>query len=156
MASFISATEAADYQNAMGNLHDTFKRPIIIFQTAQQTIISTNPNHNFLYPSDSSNSSSNDVVSNVVVSGNYFARIHYESEQKTRILRAGYDNVSEQVDVEDKAGKVKLIFDADTYAIVKNCTRVTFDSGIYQVVSDARPHGVIGTQFFNLNLKPLS
>ncbi len=156
MASFVTDSDVADYQNAMTNLHDSFKRPIIIFQTALQTIISTNVNHNFLYPSDSTNSSSNDVVTNTVVSGNYYARIHYTPEQKTRILKAGHEKGNEQVVVEDKAGSVKLIFDAPTYAIVRSCTRITFDSGIYEVVSDQRPHGVIGTQFFNLYLRPLS
>ncbi len=156
MASFVTDSDVADYQNAMTNLHDSFKRPIIIFQTALQTIISTNVNHNFLYPSDSSNSSSNDIVSNVVVSGNYYARIHYEPNQKTKFLEAGHREGNEQIGVKDKMGEVKLIFDADTYAIVKTCTRVTFDSGIYEVLSDPRPHGVIGTQFFNLYLRPLS
>ncbi len=156
MASFVTDSEIASYQSAMSQLHDTFKRPIIIYQSPSQTIVTTNVNHNFLYPSSEDNISQNTDVANTVVSGLYYARIHYWHEQKTDFLKNNNNDSSEQINVRRKEGSVKLVLDENAYNIIKTCRRVTFDSGVYQVESDPRPHGVIGVQFWNLYLKPLN
>lgn len=155
--SLVSLSDAGDYQTAMQQLHATFARPITIYQTATQMVIATSPTHNFLYP-DTPNNPNNTQVSDIVSSGVYLARIHYAKEQKTEIYENSElgANKVEQLNVKNKIGDVKIILDATGFAVAQTCTRVLFDSMVYQIRSDPRPHGVVGVYFYNLYLTPLS
>lgn len=156
--SYVSTSMSGSFQNAMQSLHATFARPIIIYQAGQQTVIYSNPNHNFLYPDTSNNTGVNTQVSTTVVSGVYMARIHYEKKQTVGLLANSEISVErmEQLNIKNKMGEVKIILDATGYAVVENCQRISFDNSIYQVRSDPRPHGVVGVYFYNLYLTPLS
>ena len=155
---YTSAADNADYKTAMQQLHATFARPIIIYQAGQQTVIYSNPNHNFLFPDTSNNTGVNTQVATTVVSGVYMARIHYEKKQLVGLLANSEISVerTEQLNIKNKMGVVKIILDATGFAAVETCTRVTFDGEIFQVRSDPRPHGIVGVYFYDLYLTPLS
>ena len=153
MPSYLTPDEEADYRGAMTDLHDTFSRDIFIYQTAQKIVISTNPNHNFLYASGPNQTE----VQTTVVKGSYRARIWYPNEEElSNLVRSGGSQNSDQVNVEVKDYKVILVVDLTVKNILKSAEKVTFDDTVYQVVSDPRPHGVIGVQFYNIYLKGLN
>lgn len=155
--SLVSPGDAADYQNAMQQLHTTFARPITIYQTATQMVIATSPTHNFLYP-DTPNNTNNTQVQDIVSSGVYLARIHYAKEQKTELMANSElaADRTEQLNIKNRIGDVKIILDVTGFAVAETCTRIFFDGNVYQVRSDSRPHGVVGVYFYNLYLTPLS
>lgn len=149
MADLLTSLERTDYASAMQDLHDTFARDIVIYQTATKTIVSTNPNHNFIYGSGPLQTSTEDVV----VQGTYKARIHYPQESKLeQFLRAGGAKNDDQIQLKRKNWKVKLIVDATVRPILEKCERIEFDGTIFAVDSDPRPHGVVGPQFWDYYL----
>jgi hypothetical protein len=146
MSNLISDSEKASYQSAMKDLHDTFARDIVIYQTSQKTLISTNPNHNFLYNSGPEQT----VTSDIIISGTYKARIHYPKEgHLEKFLSQSNDD---QIQLKRKKYMVKLIVEADVKIILDKCERIQFDGVIFAVDSDARPHGVVGVQFWDYYL----
>lgn len=153
MPSLISNEEADEYRSAMKDLHDTFARDIIIYKSAEQTVISTNVQHNFLYNSGPYQTETQDVV----VSGTYKARIHYPSQLKIeQFLRAGGSKNDDQLQLKRKNYKVKLIVEEDVKNILMDCERIEFDGVIYMSEFDPYPHGVIGVQFWNFYLQALN
>jgi len=147
MGDLLTASERASYQSAMKDLHDTYARDIVIYQTSQKTIISTDINHNFLYNSGPSQTVTNEVI----VSGTYKARIHYPKENALEKLLSQSNN--DQIQLAQKNYKVKLIVESDVKEILLKCERIEFDGTIFAVDSDSRPHGVAGVQFWDFYLK---
>jgi hypothetical protein len=153
MANLISNEEAESFRSAMKDLHDTYARDIVIYKTAQKTIVSTNVQHNFLYDSGPYQTETEDVV----VSGTYQARIHYPSELKIQqFLRAGGSKNEDQLQLKRKDYKVKLVVEEDVKNILINCERIEFDGVVYMSEYDPYPHGVIGVQFWNFYLQALN
>jgi len=146
MSDLLSASERTTYQSAMKDLHDTFARDIVIYQTSQKTLVSTNPNHNFLYNSGPDQT----VTTDVIISGTYKARIHYPKEEKIERFLTNSNN--DQIQLKRKDYKVKLVVEADVRAILIKCERIEFDGTIFAVDSDPRPHGVAGVQFWDFYL----
>jgi len=152
MAGFISTIDESDYQSAMGLLHSTWAKPVIIYQLAQKTIINTNPNHNFVYSSGPNQTTTQNIVS----SGIYNMRIHYPSDDKLDTLRDGSVRAPQQINLRKKDYLVKLICSRDARALLENCEKIEFNEIVYQIESDPRPHGVVGYQFFNFYLKAIN
>ena len=149
MSDLLSSDERTAYQLAMKDLHDTFARDVVIYQTSQKTLVSTNPNHNFLYNSGPQQT----VVSDVIVSGTYKARIHYPKEEKlAQFIRAGGSKSEDQIQLKRKDYKIKLVVEADVKTILDKCERIEFDGTVFAVDSDPRPHGVAGVQFWDFYL----
>lgn len=150
MADLLTVSERSSYQEAMQNLHDTFARDIVIYQTASKTLVSTNPKHNFMYGSAGDGS----AIEQVVISGTFKARIHYPNEAKLeQFLRAGGSKNDDQIQLKRRGWKVKLIVDESVKSILEKCERIEFDGVTYAVDSSARPHGVVGVQFWDFYLQ---
>jgi len=153
MAGYLSNAQIANYRAPMDKLHDTFARDIVIYQTAQRIVISTNPNHNFLYATGPNQTETQETV----VRGVYQARIWYPNDEGFEdLLRSGGSQNSDQVNVKRKDYAVVLVVNETVRDIVKTATRIEFDGTIFDIESDGRTHGVIGPQFYNFGLKALN
>lgn len=150
MPSLISSTEDASFRAAMTDLHDTWAKDIVIFSSRKKIVISTNPNHNFLYASGSGQTRTTDEV--VKTTGK--ARIHYKKEQKTPDFKGLTDQ--DQINVEVKDWDVKLIVGDDLKALIEKAERIEFNDRIFKRRDDIMPHGVISYQFTTFYLKALN
>jgi len=152
MAGFISSADETDFRNTMALVHETWAKPVIIYQTSQKTVISTNPNHNFLY-----NSGPNQTqIQEVVNSGIYNLRIHYPKDEKINDFTEGGTKSSNQTNLRKKDYLVKIICSGDALPVLNNCKKIYFNDSFYQIESDPRPHGVVSYQFYNFYLKAVN
>jgi hypothetical protein len=149
MPSLVSESEDNTFRSAMTDLHDTFAKDIVIYSTRSRVVISTNPNHNFLYNTGPNQSQTVDEV--VKTTGK--ARIHYKRELKLVDLK-GITN-QDQINTSQKEWDVKLIVTEDLKTLIEKCERVEFNGEIFKVHTDGRPHGVVSYQFYNFYLKAL-
>ena len=149
MPSLISAAEDVSIREAMTNLHDTWVKDIVIYSTRSRVVISTNPNHNFLYNTGPNQSQTVDEV--VKTEGK--ARIHYKRELKLVDIQPV--SPQEQINTSKKDWDVKLIVTEDLKTLIEKCERVEFNGEIFNVHTDGRPHGVVSYQFYNFYLKAL-
>lgn len=153
MSSFLSESQITSMENAFSRLHDTFARDIVVYKTAKQIVISTNPNHDFIWES----SPTNDVVENIPVSGVFKARIKYANDQdRNQFNTVVAGKGSDQVNIELENGDVRIKLDATGAAFIKDATRVVFDNEVFNVETPARPHGIVRPQFYDFVLKRLN
>jgi len=150
MPSFISPTEDTSFREAMANLHETWAKPIVIFQTRKKVVISTNPNHNFLYSSGPGQTQTQDEV----VKTNSTARIHYKKDQPTPDFKGLTDK--DQLNVEVKDWDVKMIVNDDVKTILEKAQRIEFNGKLFKLRDDTKSHGVISYQFTTFYLKALN
>lgn len=146
--SFLTPSQEDSLGNVFFDLHATFARPVVIFQTATETIISTNPAHNFLFPQ----APTNDVVQNVIQSGVFQARILYGKKQPSGPF-ASFKQGQPVIELEDGEARIRL--DATGSAYLAAAERVTFDGNILRVVTSARPHGLFAPKFNDFYLRKL-
>lgn len=153
MASLISAAEDLSFRSTMGDLHDTFAKEIVIFSSRKRTVVSTNPNHNFLYGSGPNQTETIDEVVKTVAK----ARIHYKKElQLDQMSKSNSGLSTEQFNVRNKDWDVKLIVTEDVKSLIESSKRIEFNDTIFDVYTDPRPHGVVSYQFYNFYLKALN
>ncbi len=145
--SLLTDAEKIDLSNQMWIVHDTYARPIAIYQTAYQTVISTNPSTNILFD----NAPFNSPTETVIQSGIFQARILYGKKQDVSYL-SSHQTEQNMILLED--GEVRLRVDATGAAFLSSCERATFDDTIFTVESSQRPHSLVGApNFFDFYLK---
>jgi hypothetical protein len=147
--SYISASLADSLNNEFNNLHATFGRPIAIFKTAQEIVVSTSNNHNFLFQG----APNNDTVIDTVQSGVFLARVLYGKKQEKPAF-GGFAGQQPSVALEE--GEVRLKLDPTGAAYFAGAERATVDGNILRVITSPRPHGLIGNpNFVTLYFKKL-
>jgi hypothetical protein len=153
MPSFISPSEDASFRSAMVDLHDTWAKDIIVYSTRTRTVITTNPNHNFLYSTGPNQTETVDEV--VKTTGK--ARIHYKKDLPSADLVLNTSGKAEdQINTERKDWDVKLVVTEDIKTLIEKAERITFNDVVFKVKPDNRPHGVVSYQFYNFYLKALN
>jgi hypothetical protein len=153
MSSYISDSQKGGLQAAFSQLHDTFGRDIVIYKTAQQITISTNPDNDYIWES----SPNNDVVQMIPVSGVFKARIRYGPVQSRKQMGTTTQGKgSDQVNFELELGDVRLKLDATGAAFIKDAVRVVLDGDVFNVETPKRPHGLFEPQFYDFFLKRLN
>lgn len=153
MPSLISSIEDASFRTAMQDLHDTWAKDIVVYSTRTRTVISTNPNHNFLYNSGPNQTETIDEV----VKTNGKARIHYKRElQNADLVLNTSGKAEDQFNTSRKDWDVKLIVTEDIKELIKDAERIEFNDTVFKVHTDPRPHGVVSYQFYNFYLKALN
>lgn len=145
--SLLTDQEKTDLSNQMWIVHDTFSRSIIIYQTAYETVVSTNPNANILFD----NAPFNGTQQRIIQSGMFQARILYGKKEDLNAFRAG---PSDQPMILLEDGDVRLRVDATGAALLASSERVTFDNAIFNIQTSPRPHSLISNpNFFDFYLK---
>lgn len=143
MPSLLSDSEQQELRAAMTDLADTFVRPLLIYQEANRTGISTNLDYN---PLESYNQNDTEIPNTPVfsiVSG----RILYDKMQEWSFMRPyvsrGTDEA--QLKVKDQTTRaVRLKVDYSGYMLLNTAKKVEFDGYMYDVQSLPRPHSIIG------------
>lgn len=149
----LTSTQKGELNAQMYNIHDTFGRDITIWKTAKQIVISTNPEHNFLFESNPTSS----TVEEIPVSGVFKARILYAPNQQKNQMAATHDGRGgQQLGIEMEQGSVRIKLDPTGAAFISDAQRVTFDGQIFTVESSPRFHGVFGSQFQTFTLKKVN
>ena len=150
----ISATQRGALQAQLASIHDTLSRDVVIFKTAQQILISTSPQHNYIW---GDNAPGNDVIQEVPVSGVFRARIQYAVNQDSALMegalsRQGGDQISAQIE----QGTVRLKLDATGIAFIEQAKRIVIDGEPFAPEGSPRPHGLFGPQFYDIKLRRLN
>lgn len=146
--SYLTDAQKDSLGNEFFNLHATFARPIYIFRTAQQIVVRSNPNHNYLFDTSPNNTS----VTEVIQSGTFMARILYGRKQD---LTTFAPKGNEQVTLLASEGDVRIKLDLTGAAFMVGAQRVEFDGNIFTISTQDRPHGLFDPKFQDFYLKSL-
>lgn len=152
--SYLSNDTKTFLSDQFNNLHATYARPITIWKTAQQTIVSTSADNNYMFGGAPTNSET--II--IQQSGVFDARILYGKKQEmTMFNSAQYRNSADQTNLFLQEGEVRLKLDPTGAAFLAGCERVTFDGTEFNVVSSKRPHSLVGTpNFYDFYLKKIA
>lgn len=151
--SYLSDAAKTILGDQFNNLHETFARPIVIWKTAQQTIISTNPDTNYMFAGAPGNSDTTAVQQ----SGVFNARVLYGKKTPLNEFNAG--RVGEgamQNNLYLQEGEVRIKLDPTGAAFLAGCERVTFDNMIFNVQTSRRPHGLFNPNFYDYYLQKMN
>lgn len=152
--SYLSDAVKQTLSNEFNNLHATFGRYITIWKTAQETIVATNPDNNYMFAGAPFNSET--VV--VQQSGVFLARVLYGKKQtQMPFSTAQWRNSAEQNNIFLDEGEVRLKLDPTGSAFLQGAKKVTFDGSVFEVVTTKRPHSLVGEpNFFDFFLRKLN
>lgn len=139
--SLIPLVQQGPLDAAFHDLHATLGRPVAIFRTAKEIVISTSNSHNFLFQG----APTNDVVQEIVQSGVFLARVLYGGKQE-RLTFGGVPTQQPLLGLED--GEVRLKLDATGAAFLAGAERVIVDGNILKVFTSAKQHSLIGAPQF--------
>lgn len=152
-SSYLSDSEKDDYDAQFFNLHKTFARPITIWKSAQQIVITTNPANNYLFES----APFNDTTNIIQVSGVFQARILYnKNEELKNFTTTNRNEASDQINILRQAGDVRIRVDVTGANYLFDAKRVTFDGEIFNVTTSQRPHGLFNPNFYDFFLTKLN
>lgn len=147
--SYLSDAAKTWSNDQFNNLHATFSRPITIYKTAQQTVVLTNPENNYLFQQAPFNS----VVETVIQSGIANARILYGKKQsEVQFGGAGYA----QNQIQLAEGEVRIRLDPTGTALLADAKRISFDGTTFDSITSKRPHGLFSPNFNDFYLKKLN
>jgi len=149
MGSLISDSDKYDLQKAFNEVHETFARPVYYFKEAKTVVLSTNPSYNSIY---GQNASINQTVKKVVQSGQFSARITYDTDRAEATLAS--PEIDSQLKLRLPDAYVRLKVDPSGYETLKQTKRVDFDGRRFSVESDVRPHGLFKPSFYTFFLLP--
>lgn len=154
----LSQEEKNSYQSDLSDIHDIFKRAILIFRHAEKVIISENLNYSFAY---SDMQLDNDVSGYNVASGVYYARIWHlpglggnpmaltTSSSSSEFTARGIPEIRFNNDKD----VVRLKLDISGYDFIKGCETVQIDNSNYNVKSAYRQHGLFVPEFYTVWLE---
>lgn len=148
---YLTPSQQLSLSNEFFRVHATYARDIVIFQTATQVVVFSNPENNTLFDSAPFNSTTNIIIN----SGICKARILYGKKQMEIPFNSTQrDNSSSQNMIKLEDGEVRLKVDATGAMLIGSCERITFDGSIFDVQTNPRPHSLFGApNFFDFFLK---
>ncbi len=135
MPSLIPPDAKAIYSQVLADVHDTFKRPFYVYRTAQQVIISTSADYNYLYGADQIVSD----VSYTPVSGVFEGRIWWRDPSKF----SEYKDL--QPNLKGNVCRVKMTQDA--WEFISGCENVVIDGRPTNLKGTSRPHGLFSGDY---------
>lgn len=148
---YLTNAQKEPLNNEFNNLHATFARPIVIFKTAQETVVYTNPENNYLFQQAPFNSETTTIIQSGIIN----ARILYAKKENLALFSVDSTRSDTQNNLFLSEGDVRLKLDPTGAAFLAGCERVTFDGTIFNVVTDKRPHGLFTPNFETFFLKKI-
>lgn len=144
--SYLSDAVKQAANNEFNNLHATFARPITIWKTAEQIIISTNPENSTIFAGAPDN---NETIV-VQQSGTFMARVLYGKKQEPSMFNsAQWRNSAEQNNLWLQEGECRIRLDPTGAAFLEGAKNVTLDGFVCEVVPNKRPHGLFTPNFYD-------
>lgn len=145
MASLLTASEKANVQSALSDIHDTFARDIYIF-VEEASSVPAELNFNPLYGRAKNTS---EISSDMALTKyTYSARIYYENKQKEELVDGHAD-----MNLVASDGKIRIKVKSDAYEKIKISSRIEVDNNLYVVDSDPKIIGPFDAQFYSIYLK---
>lgn len=148
MSSLISDAQKSTYKSIIDNIHDTFKRLLMVYKEGTKIVISSDPNYSHIYEQPSDN------VQIQTSSRQISARIYYFPRylKKEEITPTGGDTLA----LRQNAEQVRLRMSKDDFDFVKDAERFVFDDHTYTKSSTEVPTGLFADSFYTLYLRRVS
>jgi hypothetical protein len=148
--SYLTDAQKTTLNDEFNNLHATFARPITIWKTAEQVIISTDSSNNYMFAGAPGNSET--LV--IQQSGVFPARILYGKKQTLEMFNsAQWRNSADQNNIWMQEGEARIRLDPTGAAFLAGAKSVTMDGDIFKIVTSKRPHGLFTPNFFDFFVK---
>ena len=145
MGSLISSADKTAIGNVFNDMHDTFARPVTVFQKENQIFVATNGTYNALYARIANENTTKTKVTQTIVE----ARIRYQQEQK----EIDIPGTRAQVNVPLGEGVVRVKIDETGYNLFKKASNIEVDGEAFRIVSDASKIGPFVVKFYTLYLR---
>lgn len=142
--SLLNDSQKAAILSIQSQLHNEVAQTLVYFKDSEEVVVSTNPNHSFLF-----NSPANTTTTKVAVTGEFLARVYYGKDEPEVLRSKGFDN-----SVILPHGWVKIIVDESGNSVIKDAKTITFDEDIFTLLPYPRRHGLIEKNMFSYHLKP--
>lgn len=149
MQPILTTAEKNSLSDVFYDLHSTYARPIVIYKTAKQTVIQTNPDHNAFYAGAPTNS----VTEVIQQSGVFNARIRWGPTQPLNQF-GGVSPNQPMIRLEEGEARIKL--DPTGAAFMVGVKEVTLDNILCNVVTTPRPHGLFKVDFSDFYCKKVN
>ncbi len=146
MGSLISDSDKTDIGNVFNDIHDTFARPVTVFQKKNEIFVATNSTYNALYGRLTNQQTKRQTVTQTVVQ----ARIKYNQDQKEIDLPGS----RAQGNVPLVEGLVRVKIDKAGYDLLKKASNIEVDGQALRIVTDAGRIGPFEVHFYTIYLRP--
>jgi hypothetical protein len=138
MSSLIGPSAKAILENAAQQVFDTFKRPFTLYIDAQQTSLSTSPNYSRFGQHDQNVFNPAVNPQKYVISG----CLLYQNMQQYEFVEPQNRTNYQQDKLRNSFGILRLKVDGSGYSLLQGTKLINVDGFDFQLVSNARPHGM--------------
>jgi hypothetical protein len=140
MSDLLTAEEKAEYSLAIQDIHDTWKRPVLIWKNAEQTIIDSTENFNYFYRNSPQ---LNQPTTYEAVSGVFDMRIRWGDPTK--------DNNLKDLKPEVHGNLCRMKMEQDAFDFLSNDAKhIEIDGRKCVVEGFSRPHGLFDIQYYTV------
>lgn len=145
LPSLLSVAQQTQYRDAISSVFWTFARPFDLYVNAQTVVISTSPTysrfgfHDQNAPITEDNSAVSPQVYTVT------GCILYGNNQPWPYISPDVGGDAQQLKLRDSDGKVRIKVEQQGYDLMKDAKTVVLDGFTFNLVSTARPHGIVGS-----------
>jgi hypothetical protein len=146
MAGFIDETQKQNIKDIVDRIHDTFARPIVVYNQGEKISMSTTGGYNSLYKR-------NPTVPKIEVVQN--SRIIYARIQYKTFDQEVFYQESSQEKIIIPQGSIYIKVNYDDYLFVKVAKTIELDGLTYAIKSPGKPEGMFGPQYYKFLLIPL-
>jgi len=139
---YLNKQQKDAYSRPFYDLHDTFSRNIVIFKYPNATLISSQPEYNFLYSEQD-----NAQVKLTPISGIFPARIKWQNASNAN------DDKEIRGTIFGNYCRIKIKADALAFISEARGQRIEVDGRPVSWVGSSEIHGLFAGDFYNLYLK---
>ncbi len=146
--SFFTEEEKAEAVSMLNEAFNTFKEQIYVYQSPEQTVISTDPNYVWSFGNDQPDIQ----VTNTTQSGVFWATVEYMNNESLQRIDHSIFNES----ILSKQGLVRIsVSGVEAFNFLKKAEKITFDDQNFKVVSDLQRRGLFTRDFSDLWLSKI-
>ena len=144
MSSLIDDTDKEDYQNALLDVFDTFKRKLVFYLEPKKVVISTNPSYSMF----GDNSQNTDTVQLQPQRFEIYGTIKHQERQEFP-----YVDDKGETKVKVMLGKCRIKISAADAARFMTAKNFEVDGMSYRLNSGPRPHGLFTPALYTFYLE---
>jgi len=145
MADLLTQADKNAIADAFDNMHDTFARPITIYERKNEVFIATNSTYNALYQRIKNAPNTKSKVTTTRLK----ARILYAQKQIEQEL----SSVSSQLDIPVSKGLVRIKIPKAGYSIIEKSTNIELDGFPFKIISTPAPIGPFEPKYYTLYME---
>jgi hypothetical protein len=145
---FISDATKLSISGQMDSLHQTFLRPLTVYEEGVKVLIAATPHYNGIYGRTNTGGTSTEIQT---VSHAISGRINYIKAAQ-EVLSDGAIQSSPEIGA--MFGSVKLTLDASGFELLSKSKNCEFEGRKYNIESDGVPYGLFGPQHYIVYLRP--